>query len=139
MARTTRKERMERRQVALQKVSNGMGISEVVDFVSAEWGCSRRTARRDCHWALEELQLGLDTHDLVHLISHMATTLQRVSMKSRLELERSIQKNEDRGVQKFAVVLIPWTGLTGTPSSHPGLEGSGLSCQVTRRYGCGRM
>ena len=38
MARTTRKERMERRQVALQKVSNGMGISEVVDFVSAERG-----------------------------------------------------------------------------------------------------
>ena len=76
MARTTRKERMERRQVALQKVSNGMGISEVFDFVSAEWGCSRRTARRDCHWALEELQLGLDTHDLAHLISHMATTLQ---------------------------------------------------------------
>ncbi len=38
MARTTRKERMERRQVALQKMSNGVGISEVVDFVSAEWG-----------------------------------------------------------------------------------------------------
>ena len=37
-ARTTRKERMERGQVALQKVSNGMGISEVVDFVSAVWG-----------------------------------------------------------------------------------------------------
>ena len=76
MARTTRKERMERRQVALQ--CDGMGISEVVDFMSTEWGCSRRTARRDCHWALEELQLGLDTHDLAHLISHMATTLQRV-------------------------------------------------------------
>ena len=84
MARTTRKERMERRQVALQKVSNGMGISEVVDFVSTEWGCSRRTARQDCHWALEELQLGLDTHDLAHLISHMATTLQRVSLKAEM-------------------------------------------------------
>ena len=57
MARTTRKERMDRRQVALQKVSNGMGIAELVDFVSAEWGYSRRTASRDCHWALEELQL----------------------------------------------------------------------------------
>ena len=84
MARTTRKERMERRQVALQKGSKGMGISEVVDFVSTEWGCSRRTARRDCHWALEELQLGLDTHDLAHLISHMATTLQRVSLKAEM-------------------------------------------------------
>ena len=78
MTRTTRKERMERRQVALQKVSNGMDLSEVVDFVSTEWGCSRRTTRRDCHWALEELQLGLDSHDLADLISHMVTTLQRV-------------------------------------------------------------
>ena len=40
MAITTRKEHMERRQVAPQKVSNGIGISEVVDFVSAEWGYS---------------------------------------------------------------------------------------------------
>ena len=84
MARTTRKERMERRQVALQKVSNGIGISEVVDFVSAQWGCSRRTATRDCDWALGELQLGLGTHDLAHLISHMAITLQRVSLKAEI-------------------------------------------------------
>ena len=56
----------------------------MVDFVSAEWGYSRRTARRDCDWALGELQLGLDIHDLAHLISHMATTLQRVSLKAEM-------------------------------------------------------
>ena len=93
---------MERRQVALQKVSNGMGISEVVDFVFAEWGCSRRTARRDCHWALEELQLGLDSHDLAHLISHMATTLQRVSLKA----EMSGQYVSAIGAQRLLYYLL---------------------------------
>ena len=52
--------------------------------MSAEWGYSRRTATWDCDWALGELQLGLDIHDLAHLISHMATTLQRVSLKAEM-------------------------------------------------------
>ena len=79
-----------------------MGISEVVDFVFAEWGCSRRTARRDCHWALEELQLGLDTHDLAHLISHMAKALQRVSLKA----EMSGQYARAIGAQKTLYELL---------------------------------
>ena len=52
--------------------------------MSAEWGYSRRTATRDCDWALGELQLGFDIHDLAHLISHMATTLQWVSLKAEM-------------------------------------------------------
>ena len=82
MARTTRKERMERRQVALQKVSNGIGISEVVDFVSTEWGCSRSSAQRDCRWAHDKLQLSIDSHEAQHLIAHMAINLQRIPLKA---------------------------------------------------------
>ena len=52
--------------------------------MSAEWGYSRRTATRDCDCALGELQFGLDIHDLAHLISHLATTLQRVSLKTEM-------------------------------------------------------
>ena len=52
--------------------------------MSAESGYSRRTATRDCDWALGELQLGLCTHDFAHLISHMAITLQRVSLKAEI-------------------------------------------------------
>ena len=52
--------------------------------MSAEWGHSRRTATRDCDWALGQPQLGLDFHDIAHLISHMATTLQRVSLKAEM-------------------------------------------------------
>ncbi len=48
----------------------------------SEWGCSRSTARRDVYWAHGELQLGLDTHDVAHLLTHLCTSLQRISLKA---------------------------------------------------------
>ena len=74
----------------------------MVDFVSAEWGYSRRTSTRDCDWALGELHLGLDIHDLAHLISHMATTLQRVSLKA----EMSGQQASAIGAQRLLPDLL---------------------------------
>jgi len=53
-----------------------------VAFVMSEWGCSRSTARRDVHWAHGELQLGLDAHDVQHLVTHLCTSLQRISLKA---------------------------------------------------------
>ena len=57
--RTTRRERIQRREVALAKVSEGFGFSECVTYVMAQAGCSRATARRDCHWAMDQLAEGL--------------------------------------------------------------------------------
>ena len=102
MSRSTRKERLERPQVALQKVSNGMEYPRWSTMCLLNGGCSRRAARRDCHWALEELQLGLDTHDLAHLISQMATTLQRVSLKA----EMSGQYASAFGAQRLLYALL---------------------------------
>ena len=34
------------------------------------------------YWAHGELQLGLDTHDVAHLVTHLCTSLQRISLKS---------------------------------------------------------
>jgi len=65
-------------------------------------GGSRRTASRACHWALEELQLGLDTYDFALLISHMATTLQRVSLKA----EMSGQQASAIGAQRLLYDLL---------------------------------
>lgn len=95
MARTTRKERMERRQVALQKVSNGMGISEVVDFVSTEWGCTRRNARHVvslAHKEWMEIAFGAEEIDQRDLL-----------MQSVARLERTARKAEESG--QFAVVV----------------------------------
>ena len=80
--RTTRRERMQRREVALAKVSEGFGFSECVTYVMAQAGCSRATARRDCHWAMDQLAEGLDGHDIQHLVVHLATSLQRISLKA---------------------------------------------------------
>ena len=70
--------------------------------MSAEWGYSRRTSTRDCDWALGELQLGLDIRDLAHLISHMATRLQRVSLKA----EMSGQQASAIGAQRLLLDLL---------------------------------
>ena len=82
MARTTKAERKRRREAALAKISDGHGFADTVAFVMQEWGCSRSTARGDVHWAHGELQLGLDAHDVQHLVTHLCTSLQRISLKA---------------------------------------------------------
>ena len=89
MARTTKAERKRRREAALVKISDGHGFADTVAFVMSEWRCSRSTARRDVHWAHGELQLGLYAHDLQHLVTHLCTSLQRVSLKAEQDKQYS--------------------------------------------------
>ena len=74
MARTSRVERHRRRESALALESQGKGFSDVVSAQMSQWGCSRPSAQRDCRWAHDQLQLGMDSHDAQHLVCHMATT-----------------------------------------------------------------
>ena len=82
MARTSRAERHRRRESALALVTQGKGFSDVVTAQMSQWGCSRSSAQRDCRWAHDQLQLGIDSHDAQHLVCHMATSLQRISLKA---------------------------------------------------------
>ena len=82
MARTSRAERNRRRESALTLVSEGKGFSDVVTAQMSQWGCSRSSAQRDCRWVHDQLQLGMDSHDVQHLIVHVATSLQRISLKA---------------------------------------------------------
>ena len=84
MARTSRAERNRRRESALTLVSEGKGFSDVVTAQMAHWGCSRRSAQQDCRWAHNQLQLGMDSQDAPHLMVHMATTFQQVSLKAEM-------------------------------------------------------
>ena len=77
MARTSRAERNKRHESALTLVSQSKGFSDVVTAQMSQWGCSRSSAQRDCRWAHDQLQLSIDSHDVQHLIVHMATSLQR--------------------------------------------------------------
>ncbi len=82
MARTSRAERHRRRESALALVSQGKGFSDVVTAQMSQWGCSHSSAQRDCRWAHDQLQLSIDSHDAQHLMVHMATSLQRISLKA---------------------------------------------------------
>ena len=102
MARTSRAERNRRRESALTLVSEGKGFSDVVTAQMAQWGCSRSSAQRDCRWAHDQLQLGMDSHDVQHLIVHVATSLQRISLKA----EEDKQYAAAVGAQKMIYELL---------------------------------
>ena len=68
----------------------------------AQWGCSRSSAQRDCRWAHDQLQLGMDSHDVQHLIVHVATSLQRISLKA----EEDKQYAAAVGAQKMIYELL---------------------------------
>ncbi len=63
----------------------------------SRWGRSRSSAQRDCRWAHVQLQLSIDSHDVQHLIVHLATSLQRISLKA----EESGQLAAAVGAQKM--------------------------------------
>ena len=102
MARTSRAERNRRRESALTLLSEGKGFSDVVTAQMSQWGCSRSSAQRDCRWAHNQLQLGTDSHDVQHLIVHVATSLQRISLKA----EEDKQYAAAVGAQKMLYELL---------------------------------
>ena len=63
-------ERNRRRESALSLVSQGKGFSDVVTAQMSQWGCSRSSAQRDCRWAHDQLQLGIDSHDAQPRLPH---------------------------------------------------------------------
>ena len=80
--RTTKAERKRRREAALQRVADGYGFQDVVSWVTAEWGCSRRTALRDCNWAHTQLVQGLQEADIQMLLASICTSAQRIALKA---------------------------------------------------------
>lgn len=81
MARTTKAERKRRREAALAKIGDGHGFADTMVFVVSE-GVQPLNYKWDVHWAHGELQLGLDAHDVQHLVTHLCTSLQRISLKA---------------------------------------------------------
>ena len=68
----------------------------------SQWGYSRSSAQRDCRWAHDQLQLSIDSHDAQHLMVHMATSLQRISLKA----EEDKQYAAAIGAQKMLYELL---------------------------------
>ena len=83
-------------------VCQGKDFSDVVTAQMSQWGCSRSSAQWDFRWAHDQLQLSIDSLDAQHLMVHMATSLQFISLKA----EEDKQYAAAVGAQKMLYELL---------------------------------
>ena len=82
MAITTRAQRQQRRNEALQLIADGVPPTDVASQLTAKWGCSRRTSLRDIELAQSELANALDSSELRHMVGWLASQYQRLAAKA---------------------------------------------------------
>ena len=82
MAITTRQQRQQRRNEALQLISSGVPPTDAASQLTVKWGCSRRTSLRDIEIAQSELANALDSVDLQQMVGWLATQYQRLAAKA---------------------------------------------------------
>ena len=82
MAITTKQQRVQRRNEALQLIADGVPPTDAATQLSSKWGCSRRTSLRDIELAQSELATALDSSELRHMEGWLATQYQRLAAKA---------------------------------------------------------
>ena len=82
MAITTRQQRVQRRNEALQLIADGVPPTDAATQLSSKWGCSRRTSLRDIELAQSELATALDSSELRNMVGWLATQYQRLAAKA---------------------------------------------------------
>ena len=89
MAITTRAQRQQRRNEALQLISSGVPPTDAATQLTVKWGCSRRTSLRDVELAQGELANALDSVDLQQMVGWLATQYQRLAAKAEKDWQFS--------------------------------------------------
>ena len=82
MAITTRAQRQQRRNEALQLITDGVPPTDAASQLTVKWGCSRRTSLRDIEIAQSELANALDSVELQQMVGWLATQYQRLAAKA---------------------------------------------------------
>ncbi|MDC3041143.1 hypothetical protein OA105_01980 [Prochlorococcus sp. AH-736-B08] len=82
MAVVTRAERKRRRCVALERLSSGMGVSEVTRTLVMDYGITRRSANLDINWASAQIVKNLDKYERTDLMAWLVTQTEKVYLKS---------------------------------------------------------
>ena len=82
MAITTRQQRVQRRNEALQLIADGVPPTDAASQLTLKWGCSRRTSLRDIEIAQSELANALDSVELQQMVGWLATQYQRLAAKA---------------------------------------------------------
>ena len=82
MAITTKHQRQQRRNEALQLIADGIPPTDAATQLSSKWGCSRRTSLRDIELAQSELATALNSVELQHMVGWLATQYQRLAARA---------------------------------------------------------
>ena len=82
MAITTKQQRQQRRNDALQLISDGVPPTDAASQLTVKWGCSRRTSLRDIEIAQSELANALNSVELQQMVGWLATQYQRLAAKA---------------------------------------------------------
>ena len=82
MAITTKQQRQQRRNEALQLISEGVPPTDAATRLAQTWGCSRRTSLRDIELAQSELANALNSVELQQMVGWLATQYQRLAAKA---------------------------------------------------------
>ena len=84
MAITTKQQRVQRRNEALQLIADGVPPTDAATQLAQKWGCSRRISLRDIELAQSELVHALNSVELQHNVGWLFTQYQRLAAKSVL-------------------------------------------------------
>jgi hypothetical protein len=82
MAITTKQQRQQRRNEALQLIADGVPPTDAATQLTSKWGCSRRTSLRDIELAQSELATALDSSELRNMVGWLATQYQRLAARA---------------------------------------------------------
>ena len=81
MAITTKQQRQQRRNEALQLIADGVPPTDAATQLTVKWGCSRRTSLRDIELAQSELANALNSVELQQMVGWLVTQYQRLAAK----------------------------------------------------------
>ena len=82
MAITTKQQRQQRRNEALQLIADGVPPTDAATQLTVKWGCSRRTSLRDIEIAQSELANALNSVEIQQMVGWLATQYQRLAAKA---------------------------------------------------------
>ena len=114
MAITTRQQRQQRRNEALQLISSGVPPTDAASQLTVKWGCSRRTSLRDIEIAHSELANALDSVELQQMVGWLATQYQRLAAKA----ERDGQYAAACGCLNSLRVMLVQPQIDGQMDAH---------------------
>ena len=79
---TTKQQRQQRRNEALQLIADGVPPTDAASQLTAQWGCSRRTSLLDTGLVQSELATALNSVELQHMVGWLATQYQGLAAKA---------------------------------------------------------